>query len=487
MNQAYEFSQRAPGNRRIAAAQKSKLSKFLDGIIPATVLAALGSLSFTTCAVAQDQNNAKPSASNAPATQPAGPQAPAATGPATGATAGAPGQPATPPGGQPPAPPSFASSGPFSFSAALTADLISNVAGGVSRGAKVLTKTSVSAAYDGAADDRPGWSAQASLQYTKGGHISAANVGDVQGLDNIEAFNALRLYELWIAKQWLDGKAAIKFGFTDLNVDFDTQQVAALFINSSNGVGPEFSHSGLNGPSIFPTTTLALSGFFKPTEALTLRAGVFNGLAGSPDHPGVFALKISPREGALVVGQAEYAGPRGLRTEVGAWAYTAKFDALHLNDPLGDPFRTARMRGAYALVEGQIISAASGGHTVSGWVRAGIGDPVVQRITGYVGAGLVGTGLLKGRDEDQAGISIAHAIVDEPNLAPDAPPAKRAETAFELTYRVQARDWLSIQPDLQYVVHPNGDRVIPNALVIGLRLNVNLTKNLIRAVKGEVP
>ena len=93
------------------------------------------------------------------------------------------------------------------------------------------------------------------------GHISAANVGDVQGLDNIEAFNALQLNELWVAKQWLDGKAAIKSGFTDLNVDFDTQQVAALFINSSNGVGPEFSHSGRNGPSIFPTTTLAVSGF----------------------------------------------------------------------------------------------------------------------------------------------------------------------------------------------------------------------------------
>ena len=211
---------------------------------------------------------------------------------------------------------------------------------------------------------------------------------------------------------------------------------------------------------------------------------MFSGLAGSPDHPGVFALRISPREGALFVGQAEYAGPRGLRTEVGAWAYTAKFDALHLTDPQGDPIRTARMRGAYALVEGQIISAASGGHSASGWVRAGLGDPVVQRVTGYVGLGLVGTGLFKGRHEDQTGISIAHAIVDEPNLPPGAPPAKRAETAVELTYRVQARDWLSIQPDLQYVARPNGDRAIPNALVIGLRFNVNLTKNLIRDVKG---
>ena len=221
----------------------------------------------------------------------------------------------------------------------------------------------------------------------------------------------------------------------------------------------------------------------KPTEALTLRAGLFNGLSGSPDHPGVFALRISSCEGALVVGQAEYTGRRGLRAEFGTWAYTAKFDALLLKDPEGDPIRTARMRGSYALVEGQILGAASGVGAVSGWVRAGLGDPVVQRITGYVGFGLVGTGLLRGRKEDQTGISIAHAIVDEPNLPPGMPPAKRAETAFDLTYRAQARDWLVIQPDLQFVLHPNGDRTIPSALVIGLRFNVNLTKNLIRRVK----
>ena len=70
---------------------------------------------------------------------------------------------------------------------------------------------------------------------------------------------------------------------------------------------------------------------------------------------------------------------------------------------------------------------------------------------------------------------------------PGAPAAKRTETAIELTYRVQAKDWLTLQPDLQYVIHPNGDHAIGNALVIGLRLNVNLTRNLIRQVKGEAP
>lgn len=389
-----------------------------------------------------------------------------------------------------PLPLSFTSSGPFSFSAAATADILANVAGGISQGLKLLTKTSVSASYDGGAGDSssflgPGWTGQASLQYVKGGHISTANVGDVQGIDNIEAVNAFRLFELWLQSQWAGGTYGVKFGFTDLNVDFDTQQVAALFVNSSDGVGAEFGHSGLNGPSIYPTTTLALTGFYKPGDPWTLRAGVFNGLAGSDSHPSDFvALHISARTGALLVAQAEHASGSGMRTYIGGWIYTTDVDALHLIDAKGNPPFRARMRGAYGLIEGQ-ITAGAGGRSLSGWVRAGLGDPVVERISGYVGGGLVATGLFKGRREDQSGISINHAIVDQPGLPPGAGPAKRAETAIELTYRVQVRDWLAVQPDLQYVHLPNGNPSIPSALVLGVRLSVNLTKNLMNRIKGE--
>jgi porin len=389
--------------------------------------------------------------------------------------------------GQPPAPPppsSFTTSGAFSFSAALTADVLADVAGGITHGVKLLTKSNLSVTYDGGAANHPGWSGQASIQYTKGGHISAANVGDVQGLDDIEATNALRLYELWLARQWQGGKYGVKFGLTDLNVDFDTQQVAALFINSADGIGPEFGHSGLNGPSIYPTTTLGLSGFVKPSDAWTLRAGAFNGLAGAYAHPGAFvAIDISARNGALLVVQAEHTGASGLRSEVGAWTYTASYDELHAVDGAGNPLRAARMRGVYGLVEGQIYKF--GDHPVAGWLRIGLGDPKVERVSGYVGLGLVTSGLLKGRAEDQAGISINHAIVDEPNLPPLAAPAKRAETAVELTYRIQARDWLAVQPDLQYVHRPNGDPAIASALVVGVRLSVNLTRNLVQQFKGD--
>ncbi len=47
------------------------------------------------------------------------------------------------------------------------------------------------------------------------------------------------------------------------------------------------------------------------------------------------------------------------------------------------------------------------------------------------------------------------------------------ETTLELTYGCAVRPGLLIQPDLQYIIHPGGNRAIPNALAIGVNLVAN--------------
>jgi len=163
-------------------------------------------------------------------------------------------QPPSPTGAPPPPPPPpapFATSGPWSFTGLANVDVLGDALGGAHRGVKLLTKTALSAGYDGSQDDHDGWGALVSAQLVEGGRLSARNVGDAQGVDNIEAVNALRLYEAWVSRD-IGDRAGVKLGFIDLNVDFDTQEVGALFLNSSDGTGPELGHSGLNGPSVYP-------------------------------------------------------------------------------------------------------------------------------------------------------------------------------------------------------------------------------------------
>ena len=217
-----------------------------------------------------------------------------------------------------------------------------------------------------------------------------------------------------------------------------------------------------------------MTAYVRPRPSLTLRAGVFDGTAGSPDHPGAFAIRLSGRDGAFFIVQADQRFASGLRVEGGAWAYTAVFDAVNRVDAAGNPLRFQRGRGAYALVEGQLMKAGDD-RGLSGWVRVGTADPVVERVAGYLGGGVVYTGLLKARAQDQAGVAVNHAIVVVPGV-PDAPLS--SETAVELTYRYVANDWLAVQPDAQVIVHPNGDRTIPTALVLGVRLSLTFTKGL---------
>jgi porin len=46
------------------------------------------------------------------------------------------------------------------------------------------------------------------------------------------------------------------------------------------------------------------------------------------------------------------------------------------------------------------------------------------------------------------------------------------ETAVELTWRATVSDWLTLQPDVQYIVNPGSQRSLRNAVVVGLRFDI---------------
>jgi porin len=86
-----------------------------------------------------------------------------------------------------------------------------------------------------------------------------------------------------------------------------------------------------------------------------------------------------------------------------------------------------------------------------------------------IGAGLVYTGLLPGRDEDTCGGGFS--LVD---FSPDlfATTGQTSENAIEVFYKARLRDWLAIIPDLQYIARPSG--IERDAMVVGLRFEMNL-------------
>jgi porin len=84
-----------------------------------------------------------------------------------------------------------------------------------------------------------------------------------------------------------------------------------------------------------------------------------------------------------------------------------------------------------------------------------------------VGAGLSYQALIPGRGDDIASLGVIYGSISRyiPNAS--------AETVFEANYQVTLFRWLSITPDLQYIIRPSGNGAIGNAVVLGTQLAIN--------------
>ena len=382
---------------------------------------------------------------------------------------------------EPPASPAKAADAPPSpvtLTATYTADLLSNISGN-KPGVAYIDLLKVSLAYDGATAGHPGLSGLVSLEHTFGSQFTDERIGAEQDASGNEAQpGALRLYEAWLQQETMDGRGGVKAGFIDINSTFDVQETAALFLNGSHGLGPEFGDTGENGPSDYPATAIAATAFYRPTETWTAQIGVFDGVAGDPRHRSAFvAVKL---HGTLLIGQVEKRFADTARVEIGGWTYTAAFASLDQFDAAGLPLALHGNGGVYGLIEGRLWTPR--GETergLSGWLRLGVANGHINEVETYLGVGLVFTGPIKGRDKDELGFALARAGFGSGaryQAALEGRNASRAETDLEATYRIAVNDWLSIQPDFQYVLRPHGDIQTPNAVVAGLRLVFTYSK-----------
>jgi porin len=424
-----------------------------------------------TSAIAQTITDPTKPTPPAPTGAPSPPASSPAASPGAAPSATAPAQPPSAAGASA-APPS-----PLTFTVAYTADVLADVAGGVSRDGGYVDLLKLSANYDASAQGLPGLTGLVSVEHFFGSDFTTKRVGGFQNVSGNETEPAaLRLYEVWLQEAFAGGAGGVKAGLIDLNTTFDVQETAALFLNASQGIGPELGDTGPNGPSNYPTPALAVTAFYRPAESWTLQLGVFNGAAGNPNNRAeVAAVKL---DGALVIGQAEKRFGDRARGEIGAWGYTNDFPSLADMASDGATRRIGGNDGVYGLVEGRLIGK-SDGPGLSAWVRAGLANGDINQAASYLGGGVVYTGLIKGRDKDEIGFAVARAGFGA-GARHEAALAGRdldaTETNLEATYRYVVKDWLNIQPDVQYVLDPHGRARTPNALVVGLRLAFTYSK-----------
>jgi porin len=376
-----------------------------------------------------------------------------------------------------------------------TGELVGDAAGGARRGVKALGLAGVQLTLG--LRRLVGWRGSRVFLFVLDTHGGAPSdlAGDVQGVSNLEAPADVRLEEAWLQQNLLDNRLSWLVGRYDLNTEFYRVQSGSLFVNSSFGIGPEFAQSGAAGPSIFPSTAVGTRVEFKPSANVVWRAAILDGVPVDRPEGGIHLF--APGDGVLVVGEmALLARPdtvtvprhrrfqigRGLvrpyagKLALGGWYYTAQFPDLVDTLPSGAPVRHRGSAGAYIIGDGTVWSGRPGRPgPLTAFAQLGLGDGRVNQIGGYLGGGLTLSAPFAGRAQDELGLAVAAALngshYERAQMAAGAPAA--GETTVELTYLAQLRVWLTVQPDIQYVIHPGGAPGVRNAVVPGLRIAVS--------------
>ena len=300
-----------------------------------------------------------------------------------------------------------------------TADYFKVAAGGVRREGEYLGNLDLTVSFDGGKlFDIPGATFFLYLLNNHGhdhGGGPGQHAGDYQGVSNIDAPDTTKVYEAWYDQRFAGDAASIRFGLYDLNSEFDVINTAGLFINSSFGIGPDFSQSGQNGPSIFPTTSMALRLAYQLSKSYVIQFAVLDGVPGDPaDNKGTH-IEFNRGDGLLYVAEVAYVqggdedtNPPYAKWALGAWRYSAAFDDISSTDSDGNPLKRKNNQGAYLLGEYTVYREATDPRQgLAVFARYGIANSDINQVGSFFGAGMVYTGLFPGRGADRLGLAVA--------------------------------------------------------------------------------
>lgn len=154
---------------------------------------------------------------------------------------------------------------------------------------------------------------------------------------------------------------------------------------------------------------------------------------------------------------------------------------------IGSDKQVSGRSGHYLLVDQAVWSdAASQGRSLHLFGQASAASSAASPFTRWYGAGVVLYKPFDGRPKDSLALGYGRAVPNprsrevQENTAlangQDYPNLDSGEQLIELSYGYQATPWLTLRPDLQYIIEPGAfsAQEIDNALVLGLQVKATL-------------
>ncbi|MEI6072930.1 MAG: carbohydrate porin [Verrucomicrobiae bacterium] len=317
------------------------------------------------------------------------------------------------------------------------------------------------------------------------GHNLSQNIGNYFTVSESYVENTGVLFDLYLTQKLFDDKLDLRIGRMSTGQFFATLPAFGLQVNGGINGNPNnlFSnapfHAGI-------TATNAAMIKYKPTKESYVSTGIFQ----ATPRLGVYAyhgadFSIRQSDGILMMFEG------GWKPTFGASKGLSKDKEVVANPGLPGIYKVggywsnytfdqfsggqiANAYGFYAMGQQMVWrSSKEANDNFSLW--GGVVYSPQTNISSNPFMGMAGTiwqGLIPGRDQDQwltcfLISNYSRSYANSPSNPGTTTPTY--EAVLETSYVIQLNKYISIQPDIQYVIRPNGYGNIPNALVIGLQ------------------
>lgn len=374
------------------------------------------------------------------------------------------------------------------FALTYIADILGNPVGGINHKVRYTHDINLDLSFDmQRLAHVPGARLHFSASSRAGTSLSDRDIGNVFNVAQTCCEPYTRVVNLAWQQFLFDERLDVHLGYLTTGDVFATSPLYWLFVNSGINANP--GSIGFNVPfSLYPDSALGAHARWKPAHEFDLEFGVYNGSviadAGLGD-----SLSVSFDDGALLIAELGYhadlgSGPQTLHGHyrLGGYYHTGRFRRFTAPPGSDLPRDVEHGSGAvYAMLDQTVWHATTTPTQHSALVPflalVGAPDQAVNEFPFCFDAGLVLHGPLPGRANDALIVGLLYGdfssdLRDSQRAAGVAP--QDFEMVLEWAYVYQITPWLQFEPDLQYIVRPGGTGDIPDALVVGAEISINL-------------
>ncbi len=329
--------------------------------------------------------------------------------------------------------------------------------------------------------------------WRNGTSLSNDYIGNIFNVQQVFGGQTYKLVDLYFQQSLWEDVLNFRLGRIAMGDEFLSSPLYWNYVNNGFDGNPVAIFKNVPGVAAYPNTTWGIRTRVRPVKEVYLMAGLFNNdpeVSDSKNHGLDFSLKgplfVIAETGYLLNRQKGSIGLPG-NFKIGGYYHNGDFDDLY-RDSSGNSFalsgnapETHHGNSGFYILLDQMIYRERGPGSKQGLTPfislLFAPEKDINQLPFFMNGGVVYRGLVPGREQDVAAFGLVYGAFSEDleHHQEDAEIGVQGyELVLEVNYNFQVAKWLHIIPDVQYVMNPGGTGDIPDALVLGFQLAVNL-------------